>query len=45
MASPTKKTSSIRKNKKFNQGKTRKAIARNKGNTPSSAKLFGDKED
>ncbi len=44
MASPTKKTTSIRKNKKINQGKTRKAISRNKGNTPTNAKLFGDKE-
>lgn len=42
MASPTKKTKAIRRNKKTNQGKVRKASNRNKGNTVSREILFGD---
>ncbi len=42
MASPTKKTKAIRRNKKTNQGKVRKAKSRNQGNTVSRDKLFGD---
>jgi hypothetical protein len=44
MASPTKKTTLIRKNKKANQGKVRKTKNKNQGTTPTNAKLFGDKE-
>lgn len=43
MASPTKKTDLIRKNKKANSGKTRKKKNKNKGTTPSNEELFGDK--
>ncbi len=42
MASPTKKTKAIRRNKKTNEGKVRKTKNRNKGNTPSRKELFGD---
>lgn len=43
MASASKKTKAIRKNKKANSGKKRKAKNRNQGTTPSKATLFGDK--
>lgn len=44
MASPTKKTELIRKNKKANQGKVRKAKNRNQGTTVSRDKLFGEEK-
>ena len=42
MASPTKIVKGIRKNKKTNQGKKRKAAIRTNGTTKSKAELFGD---
>ena len=44
MASPTKKTKRIRKNKRSHKGKRRKSILRTKGSTPSKAELFKDKK-
>ena len=43
MASATKRTGNVRRNKKTKMGKVRKAENRNKGTTPTAAKLFGDK--
>ncbi len=43
MASASKRTETIRSNKKANAGKKRKAQNRNKGTTPTKAALFGDK--
>lgn len=42
MASKTKKTEIIRKHKKANQGKKRKAALRGKGSTKSAKTLFKD---
>ncbi len=42
MASPTKKTKIIRKKKKANAGKVRKAKNRNQGTTRSKNELFGE---
>lgn len=43
MASKTKRTESIRKNKVKKAGSKRKAALRNKGTTKTPAALFGDK--
>lgn len=43
MASATKRTSAVRRNKQTKKGKVRKAQNRNKGTTKSASKLFGDK--
>lgn len=43
MASKTKRTESIRKNKARKAGAKRKATLRNKGTTKTPAALFGDK--
>lgn len=43
MASASKKTETIRTNKRANAGKKRKAQNRNQGTTPTKAVLFGDK--
>ncbi len=43
MASPTKRTSRIRKVKLGGKGKRRKATLRTKGTTKTPAQLFGDK--
>jgi hypothetical protein len=42
MASASKRTDTVRRNKKTLRGKVRKAKNRNKGTTKSAAKLFGD---
>ena len=42
MASRTKKTKAIRKNKKSNAGKKRKTANRNKGTTQTKEALFGE---
>lgn len=42
MASPTKKTSKVRKQKLAGKGKKRKAKLRAEGSTKSAAELFGD---
>lgn len=44
MASPTKKTESIRAKKKQRQGSARKGKVRQNGTTLSKAELFGDDE-
>lgn len=44
MASPTKKTSIIRKRKSAKAGSVRKAKVRNQGTTVSASQLFGDEE-
>jgi hypothetical protein len=43
MASPTKKTTRIRKQKLAAKGRKRKAKQRTQGSTKSKAALFGDK--
>lgn len=43
MASPTKKTSKIRKQKLASKGNKRKAKQRTQGSTKSKKELFGDK--
>lgn len=42
MASATKKTKAIRRNKSKNMGKARKAKEQNQGTTLSKSDLFGD---
>lgn len=42
MASHTKKTKTIRRNKKLKSGKERKSVNRNKGTTKTREALFGD---
>jgi hypothetical protein len=42
MASATKRTELIRKQKLAGKGKKRKAKNRNQGTTPKASKLFGD---
>jgi len=42
MASATKRTEKIRKQKLAGKGKVRKAKNRNQGTTPTAKKLFGD---
>ncbi len=44
MASPTKRTKVIRKNKKKRQGQKRKGQERENGSTLSKKELFGDAE-
>ena len=43
MASASKQTERIRKQKRHTKGKRRKAKNRTEGTTPSKAELFGDK--
>lgn len=44
MASKTKRTETIRQNKRAAAGSKRKAALRTKGSTKSAKELFGDKQ-